>query len=117
VRYVRIYNDADGTTRFEDREVSFEPAVFAPPAPELDVSAAVAVSEMLVIRFTAGWSDPLHPSPARQWMFVLSGRGETTAGAEPRAWGPGSVFLLEDTDPPGHGTTVLEDALLAVVRC
>jgi quercetin dioxygenase-like cupin family protein len=117
VRYVRVYNDDDGETRFEDREVSFEPAVFAPPAPELDVSPAVAVSEMLVIRFTAGWSDPQHPSPARQWMFVLAGRGETTAGGETRAWGPGSVFLLEDTAPPGHGTTIFEEALLAVVRC
>jgi hypothetical protein len=117
VRYIRVYNDHNGITRFEDREVSFEPAVFAPPAPELDVSSAVPVSEMLVIRFTAGWNDALHPSPARQWMFVLSGRGETTAGGETRAWGPGSVFLLEDTEGPGHGTTIFEDALLAVVRC
>jgi len=116
MHYIRIYNDGD-ETRFEDRAVSFEQAVFAPPAPLLDVSAAVPVREMLVIRFAAGWSDPLHPSPARQWMFVLSGRGVTTAGEESRAWGPGSVFLLEDTAPPGHGTTILEDALLAVVRC
>ena len=117
MRYVRVYNGDDGVTRFEDREVSFEPAVFAPPAPELDVSASVAVSEMLVIRFSAGWADPAHPSPARQWMFVLSGRGSTVAGGETREWGPGSVFLLEDLDPPGHGTTIHEDALLAVVRC
>ena len=116
MQYIRIYNDGD-ETRFEDRAVSFEHAVFAPPAPPLDVSAAVPVREMLVIRFAAGWSDPLHPSPARQWMFVLSGRGVTTAGVESREWGPGSVFLLQDTAPPGHGTTILEDALLAVVRC
>jgi hypothetical protein len=50
-------------------------------------------------------------------MFVLSGRGETTAGGETRPWGPGQVFLLEDTAPPGHGTTIHEDALIAVVRC
>ena len=70
----------------------------------------------MLIRFSAGWTDPEHPAPARQWMFVLSGRGVTTAGDETRHWGPGDVFLLEDTSPPGHGTTVLEDAVLAVVR-
>jgi len=26
------------------------------------------------------------------------------------------VFLLADTAAPGHGTTILEDAVLAVVR-
>jgi hypothetical protein len=50
-------------------------------------------------------------------MFVLTGQGETTAGDETRSWGPGDAFFLEDTSPPGHATTVLEDAVIAVVRC
>ena len=115
MRYIHVFVD-DGRTRFEDCEVEFDPAVFAPPAPPLDVSKAVEARELLFIRFAAGWTDPAHPSPARQWMFVLSGRGESTAGDEVRSWGPGTVFLLEDTSPPGHGTTILEDAVLAVVR-
>src|SRR6478736_7696250 len=115
MRYVRVHNGDDGRSRFEDREVSFSSAAFAPPAPPLEVSAAVPVREVMFIRFAAGWSDPAHPSPARQWMFVLAGRGRTTVGDETREWGPGQVFLLEDTAPPGHGTTILEDALLAVV--
>jgi hypothetical protein len=117
VRYTRIYNDDDGRARFEDGEVSFVSAVFAPPAPPLDVSTAVPVREMMFIRFAAGWTDPEHPAPARQWMFVLSGRGETIAGGETRSWGPGYTFLVEDTSPPGHATTILEDAVIAVVRC
>jgi quercetin dioxygenase-like cupin family protein len=116
VQYIRVFNDDDGETRFEDRELSFESAVFAPPAPPLDVSPASPAREMMFIHFDAGWHDAAHPSPARQWMFVLSGRGETTAGGETRQWGPGHVFLLEDTEGPGHGTTILEDAVLAVVR-
>src|ERR1700681_1317636 len=115
MRFIRVHND-DGQTRFEDRDTSFTSAEFAPPAPPLDVSSAVPVREMMFIRFRAGWTDPAHPAPARQWMFVLSGRGETTAGGETRSWGPGEVFLLEDTSSPGHGTTILEDAVLAVVR-
>lgn len=39
-----------------------------------------------------------------------------TASGETRSWGPGALFILEDTSPPGHGTTVLDDAVLAVVR-
>ena len=117
MQYTRIYNADDGRTRFEAVEVSFVRAEFVPPAPPLDVSAATPARETLFIRFSAGWTDPAHPAPARQWMFILSGRGETTAGDETRSWGPGIVFLLEDTAPPGHGTTILEDAVVAVVRC
>lgn len=116
MHYTRIYNDDSGVARFAQDEVSFAGAVFAAPAPPLDVSPAVPAGELLFIRFPAGWTDPSHPAPARQWMFVLSGRGETTAGGETRLWGPGDVFLLEDTAPPGHATTIIEDAVLAVVR-
>jgi hypothetical protein len=116
MKYHRIFTDNDGHARFEDGEISFARAVFAPPAPPLDVTAPTEVREMMFIRFSAGWSDAAHPAPARQWMFILSGRGETTASGETRAWGPGDVFLLEDTSPPGHATAILEDAVLAVVR-
>jgi hypothetical protein len=116
MRYIRIYNDESGQARFEDREVSFAPAVFAPPAPPLDVSSVEVVRELLFIRFSAGWSDAAHPAPARQWMFILSGHGETTAGGETRQWATGDVFLLEDTSPPGHATTIFEDTTMAVVR-
>ena len=112
-----MYNGDDGHTRFEDGEIAFASATYAPPAPPLDVSEAAPVQEVLFIRLAAGWTDPAHPVPARQWMFALSGRGEVTAGGETRSWGPGDVFLVEDTAPPGHGTTILEDAVFAVVRC
>jgi hypothetical protein len=116
VRYLRIYTDDNGEARFDECELTFASAVFAPPAPPLDVSAATGVREMLFTRFPAGWSDAAHPAPARQWMIIMSGRGETSAGGETRSWGPGDVLLLEDTTPPGHATTVLEDTLIAVVR-
>lgn len=116
MRFTRIYRAEDGTARFEDDETSFASSEFAPPAPPLDVSPAVPAQEMLFIRFPAGWSDPAHPAPARQWMFVLSGRGETTAGGDTRSWTAGDVFLLEDTTGTGHGTTAIEETVMAVVR-
>jgi quercetin dioxygenase-like cupin family protein len=116
MRFTRIYRAEDGTAAFEDGDIHFASSEFAPPAPPLDVSPAVPAREMLFIHFPAGWTDPAHPSPARQWMFILSGRGETTAGGETRPWKAGDVFLLEDTDGVGHGTTAIEETVMAVVR-
>jgi len=117
MRYTRIYNGEDGKSRFEEADISFTSEVFAPPAPPLGVSPAVPARQLMFIEFPAGWTDAAHPSPARQWMFVLSGRGEVSAGGETQQWGPGDVFFLEDTLPPGHATTIHEAAVLAVVRC
>jgi Cupin domain len=117
MRYVHVFTDADGRTRLEDCDISFATETFAPPAPPLDVSALQPVTGLQFIRFPAGWNDPAHPAPARQWMFVLSGRGESTIDGQTRTWGPGSVFFLEDTSGTGHGTSVLDDAVMAVVRC
>ena len=116
MRYIRIYNADDGTSRFEDGEVSFDDAMFAPPAPPVGVSPTTSAHEMLFIRVPTGWSDSAHPAPARQWMFVLSGVGESTAGSETRRWGAGDALLVEDTAAPGHATSVIEEAHIAVVR-
>ena len=116
MRYTRIFNGSDGASRLEDGEIAFASEMFAPPAPALDVSPAVSARSMMVVRFPSGWSDAAHPAPARQWMFVLSGRGEVTAGGVTKHWGPGDAFLVEDTSPPGHATTVHDEAVLAVVR-
>ena len=117
MHYIRVYND-DGRTRFEDDEVSFVSAVFAPPAPPLDVSTAMPARQVMFIRFRtrAGPMRPIRHPPA---SGCSSCRAEVrpTAGGETRSWGPGQVFLLEDTATPGHGTTVFEDAVIAVVRC
>jgi mannose-6-phosphate isomerase-like protein (cupin superfamily) len=117
MRYTKIRNTEHGMSGFEDCEISFTSEVFAPPAPPLDVSPAASAREVLFIRLPAGWTDSAHPVPARQWMFVLSGRGEVVAGDETRPWQAGEAFLVEDTTPPGHGTTIIEDTVFAVVRC
>ncbi len=89
---------------------------FAPAAPPLGVSPSVPDQEMCFIEFPAGWTGPAHPSPARQWMFVMTGHGETTASGETRPWGRGDALRLEDTYPPGHMTSVFEHVVFAVVR-
>ena len=101
VRYMRLYSDADGVSRFEDLEVEFAPRTFVPPAPPFDVSEPIGAA---------------HPAPARQLMLFMAGSFEVTAGEETRRIGAGDIVLLENTRGPGHGTVALEDTVIAVVR-
>lgn len=116
MRYTRIYNDDDGASRLESAEVSFASEVFAPPAPPMGVSPASPAQAVMFIRLPTGWTDDAHPAPARQWMLILSGRGQVSASGETMHWGPGDALLAEDTAPPGHATTVHDEAVVAVVR-
>lgn len=116
LKYVRVYTDADNETDFEDLDYELVPAVFAPPAPPLAVTAAMAASGVLFLHAPAGWSDAAHPAPARQLVMVLSGEFEGSAAGRRRRFTAGDVVLLEDTDGPGHGMTAVTDLLLAIVR-
>jgi quercetin dioxygenase-like cupin family protein len=116
VRYVRLYTDEDGQSRFEDSDFAFAPQKFAPPAPPVDVSEPVDASAVMMLRAPAGWTDPMHPSPARQFMFLLAGSWEVSAGDETRLLSAGDVVLAEHTSGPGHASTVVEDTVVAVVR-
>src|SRR5437763_16271180 len=97
MRYIRIYNADDGTSRFEDGEVSFDDAMFAPPAPPVGVSPTTSAHELLFSRVPTGWADSAHPAPAPQRMFVFSGVGDSTAGSGTRRCGAGGALVIEDT--------------------
>jgi hypothetical protein len=116
MRYLRLYCDESGVSHFEDSEFTFTPRDFAPPAPPVDVSEVVRASAFMMLRLPAGWTDAAHPTPARQFMMVMSGSVRVSAGGETRSFGTGDVLLAEDTTGGGHATTVVEDSLVAVVR-
>ena len=116
VKYVRLYTDENGHSRFEDLDLQFAARDFAPPAPPLHVSDPTDASAFMMLRAPAGWADSAHPSPARQIMVVLAGSWEVSAGGETRTFSVGDVVLTEDTSGPGHASTVLEDTVVAVVR-
>ena len=116
MRYTRIYNGDDGTSRLEHGEILFASEVFAPPAPPMGVSPTSPAQAVMFIRLPTGWTDAAHPAPARQWMFILSGRGQVSASGKTMHWGAGDALLVEDTAPPGHATTVHDEAVVAVVR-
>lgn len=70
----------------------------------------------MMLRAPAGWTDSMHPAPARQFFIVLAGSWEVSAGSDTRLLSAGDVVLTEDTSGPGHASTVLEDTVVAVVR-
>lgn len=116
MRYTRLYTDAQGVSRFEDLDMEFTTADFAPPAPPVAVSTPMSATAVLVLRGDKGWTDPEHPAPARQLMVLAKGAMEVAAGGEVRRFEAGTIVLVEDTDGPGHATTVLEDGYLVAVR-
>jgi quercetin dioxygenase-like cupin family protein len=116
VNYLRLYTDDHGDARFEDLQFTFAPRAFAPPAPPVDVSDPIQASAFMMLRLPKGWRDGAHPAPARQFMIVVDGLVEVSAGGETRLLSPGDVLLAEDTAPPGHATTVIDDAFVAVTR-
>ena len=105
LKYVRIFVDGDGHSHFEDCELPLETRDFAPPTTPLEASAFIPAEGFAVVRFAPDWSGPWHPSPYRQWFFMMSGSLAVTVsdGAE-RTFCTGDTVLLEDMGTRGHLT-------------
>jgi len=117
MRLIHLICDSDGNSQFgEDVELELTPQAFAPPAPDLEVSAPVAASQMEVLRFPAGWVGPAHPSPTRQMMAFIVGELEVTAGGQSRRIVAGDIVLLEDNESTGHETTALVETIAIAVK-
>lgn len=112
--YVRLFTH-DGASRFEALPFDFSAQDFAPPAPPLDLSAALAASGVMLMRAEAGWADEAHPAPSRTLQLCLSGSWELSAGGETIVVTTGDILLAEDTTGPGHGSRCLEDSVVAIV--
>jgi quercetin dioxygenase-like cupin family protein len=111
VKYLHLKTGADGISHFADGEIALSMTDFAPPATPMMVSDAWPAERVVFLTLPAGWTGPRHPSPCRQVAFCLSGRLRVTAGSgEVREIGPGGIWLMEDTDGPGHHSEVAGDA-------
>jgi quercetin dioxygenase-like cupin family protein len=100
-----------GETHFLEATVPMTPALYAPGIPPVDVAAPRPVTALTFSRLEAGYTSDWHPAPRRQFVLVLSGAAEVTVtGGETRTFGPGSVFLVEDTVGKGHQTRAVGTA-------
>ncbi len=108
LKYTRVYADSSGASHVADEEMEFELVDFAPPAPAISLSEAFNATSVAVISSPLGWYGDWHPTPQRQFVFILTGLVEVeVSDGEVRTLGPGSVALLEDRVGQGHRTRVV----------
>ncbi|TVR73282.1 MAG: hypothetical protein EA427_02300 [Spirochaetaceae bacterium] len=97
---VRIYTDATGTTHFEDGVIPLHRA-----GPIGSLSDAIEGARLRFRRTDGDYDFDWHPTPARQFIFLMNGEIEIEVGdGEVRRLAGGETLLLEDVTPPGHKT-------------
>ena len=109
----RLYTGADGRSHAEDVEVSWRPASLRQ---DLSDSEAVKVTAAQFLRWPHGFVWEGHPASKRQYVIIVSGRGEVdVAGARKVQLAPGRVLLAEDVTGKGHTTRVGPDEDLVML--
>jgi hypothetical protein len=85
MRYTRLYSDAGGVSHFEELELDFASADFAPPAPPVHVSAPLSASAVVVLRAEAGLDrpGPSRASPPAHGACRRRGRDHRGRGDSP----------------------------------
>ena len=109
----RLYTGADGQSHAEDIDVAWRPAKFRP---ELNESESVKVTAAQFLRWPRGFVWEGHPASKRQYVIIVSGRGEVDAvGGKKVQLAPGRVLLAEDVTGKGHTTRVGADEDLVML--
>jgi hypothetical protein len=95
---IRIYADEAGVTHFADEWIDLE------SGGDIGMLSEPVQASSAVFRATgAGYDYDWHPTPARQFIFMMSGEIEIEVGdGQKRRIRAGDTLFLEDTEPPGH---------------
>jgi len=116
VKYSRLYADAEGDSHFEDVEVSLAASDYAPPAPPINVSDPCPARQLIFLAVPPGWTGDWHPSPAKQFMFFITGQLEIEASdGQVRVFSPGDIGLGEDVRGKGHRSRVVGNCDVSAV--
>ena len=109
----RLYTGADGQSHAEDSEVAWRPAKLRQ---DLNESESVGVTAAQFLRWPRGFVWKGHPASKRQYVIIVSGRGEVDiAGGKKVSLTPGRVLLAEDVTGKGHTTRVGADEDLVML--
>jgi mannose-6-phosphate isomerase-like protein (cupin superfamily) len=103
----RLYTGTDGQSHAEDIEVAWRPATLRA---ELSESESVRVTGAQFLRWPRGFVWEGHPASKRQYVIIVSGRGEVDlVGGKKVPLAPGRILLAEDVTGKGHITRVGAD--------
>ncbi|MEJ2474591.1 MAG: hypothetical protein P8Y74_11975 [Desulfobacterales bacterium] len=80
INYLRIFSDSDGCSHFDSSDIELKMSDYAPPAIPLNTSPAESAKAMVFLELPIGWFGDWHPTPVRQWLFLLTGECEFEAG-------------------------------------
>jgi len=109
----RLYTGADGQSHADDADVAWRPAKLHA---ELSESESVKVTAAQFLRWPRGFVWEGHPASKRQYVIIVSGRGEVdVAGGKKVQLSPGRVLLAEDVTGKGHTTRVGADEDLVML--
>jgi quercetin dioxygenase-like cupin family protein len=109
----RLYTGADGQSHASDTEVAWRPAKLRA---ELSESEPVRVTAAQFLRWPRGFVWEGHPASKRQYVIIVSGRGEVdVVGGKKVQLAPGRVLLAEDVTGKGHTTRVGPDEDLVML--
>ena len=118
MRMVRIYNDAEGASHFEEAEVPLTTVKYGPQQVPAGFSPSAAASQYRFMRLPAGVDFGWHPSAGRGLIIFLAGEIEVeVSDGAVRRFRAGDVVLAEDTTGTGHDSRSVggEDALMALI--
>src|SRR5262252_868105 len=109
----RLYTGADGQSHAEDTTVAWRTAKLRA---ELSESELVKVTGAQFLRWPRGFVWEGHPASKRQYVVIVSGRGEVdVAGGKKVMLAPGRILLAEDVTGKGHVTRVGADEDLVML--
>jgi mannose-6-phosphate isomerase-like protein (cupin superfamily) len=109
----RLYTGTDGQSHGEDTQIAWRPAKLRA---ELNESESVKVTSAQFLRWPRGFVWEGHPASKRQYVVIVSGRGEVdVVGGKNVQLAPGRVLLAEDVTGKGHTTRVGADEDLVML--
>ena len=103
MKITRLYTGSDGESHFEDIDLPLE-SIGATDRGDVDRRSELTKATGILFRETGGrYNHGWHNAPRRQFIITIEGEVEIEVGdGTKRQFGPGDIFLAEDTTGRGH---------------